>query len=107
MKDTTPKDSLHPIAQLPLEIDDGKDEMNFAEFPLAAIADRVPDDLKTLVFEDQLFDSGRSETITRRLTITASEKFGLPTSLDDEVILGLIQLSRKSRFADRKVNFSR
>lgn len=107
MKDATPKDSLHPIAQLPLEIDDGKDEMNFAEFPLAAIADRVPDDQKTLVFEDQLFDSGRSEMITRRLTITASEKFGLPTSLDDEVILGLIQLSRKSRFADRKVNFSR
>ena len=81
--------------------------MNFAEFPLAAIADRVPDDQKTLVFEDQIFDSGRSEMITRRLTITASEKFGLPTSLDDEVILGLIQLSKKSRFSDRKVNFSR
>lgn len=89
------------------ELDDGKDEMNLAEFPLAAIADRVPDDQKTLVFEDQIFDSGRSEMITRRLTITASEKFGLPTSLDDEVILGLIQLSKKSRFSDRKVNFSR
>jgi hypothetical protein len=107
MEDATPRDSLHSIAPLPSEIDDGKDEMNFAEFPLAAIADRVPDDQKTLVFEDQLFDSGRSEMITRRLTIMASEKFGLPTSLDDEVILGLIQLSRKSRFADRKVNFSR
>jgi len=107
MEDATPKDSLDPIAPLPFEIDDGKDEMNFAEFPLAAIADRVPDDQKTLVFEDQIFDSGRSEMITRRLTITASEKFGLPTSLDDEVILGLIQLSKKSRFSDRKVNFSR
>ena len=45
--------------------------------------------------------------ITRRLTISASDKFGLPTSLDDEVILGLIQLTKQNRFADRKVNFSR
>lgn len=107
MEDATPKESLRTLAPLPLDIDDGKDEMNFAEFPLATIADRVPDDQKTLVFEDQIFDAGRSEMITRRLTITASEKFGLPTALDDEVILGLIQLSKKSRFSDRKVNFSR
>ncbi len=107
MEDATPHDSLDTLAPVSFDADDGKDEMNFAEFPLAAIADRVPDDQKTLVFEDQIFDSGRSEMIARRLTITASEKYGLPTSLDDEVILGLIQLSKKSRFSDRKVNFSR
>lgn len=112
MEDATSKDSLDAIAPLPFDIDDGKnydgkDEMNFAEFPLAGIADRIPDDQKTLVFEDQIFDSGRSEMIARRLTITASEKFGLPTALDDEVILGLIQLSKKNRFNNRKVNFSR
>ena len=63
--------------------------MNLAEFPLAAIADRVPGNQKTLVFEDRIFDSGKSEMITRRLTISASDKYGLPTSLDSDVILGL------------------
>lgn len=85
----------------------GKDEMNLAEFPLAVIADRVPADLKTLVFEDTIDDWGTAQTITRRLTITAADKFGLPTSLDDEVILGLIQLTKQNRFTDRKVNFTR
>lgn len=92
---------------LPFDPDDGRDELNLAEFPLAAIADRIPDNQKTLVFEDRIFDSGKSEMITRRLTISASDKFGLPTSLDDEVILGLIQLTKQHRFDERKVTFSR
>jgi hypothetical protein len=41
------------------------------------------------------------------LTISASEKYGLPTALDDEVILGLIQLSREDDFVSRRVFFSR
>lgn len=107
MKDEAHSDSLNGVAPLPFDLEDGRDELNLAEFPLAAIADRVPENQKTLVFEDRMFDSGRSEMITRRLTISASDKFGLPTSLDDEVILGLIQLAKQNRFADRKVNFSR
>lgn len=89
------------------DLEDGRDELNLAEFPLAAIADRVPDNQKTLVFEDRIFDSGKSEMITRRLTISASDKFGLPTPLDDEVILGLIQLTKQNAYIDRKVSFSR
>src|SRR6185436_664625 len=41
------------------------------------------------------------------LTITASDEHGLPTAPDDEVILGLIQLSKLQHFADRKVHFTR
>lgn len=96
---TVPKDSI--------QLEDGRDEMNLAEFPLAALADRVPDNQKTLAFEDQIWDSGKAKMITRRLTISASDKYGLPTSLDDEVILGLIQLTKQNRFTDRKVSFSR
>ena len=107
MEDATGNDSLHTLSPLPFDLDDGRDELNLAEFPLAAIADRVPDNQKTLVFEDKIFDSGKSEMITRRLTISASDKYGLPTSLDDEVILGLIQLTKQNRFTERKVNFSR
>ncbi|BBO34271.1 replication initiator protein A [Lacipirellula parvula] len=107
MEDAHRTESLVAKSPLPFDLDDGRDELNLAEFPLAAIADRVPDNQKTLVFEDRIFDSGRSEMITRRLTISASDKFGLPTSLDDEVILGLIQLTKQNRFTERKVNFSR
>lgn len=79
--------------------------MNLAEFPLASLDDRVPKDQKTLVFEDQITSKG--EPVTRRLTISASDKFGLPTALDDEVILGLVQLTKLKGFAERRVEFTR
>jgi hypothetical protein len=86
---------------------DGKDELNLAEFPLCSIAERVQPNQSSLVFEDQTWDGGRQEMITRQLTITASAQHGLPTALDDEVILGLIQLSKLQGFTDRKIYFSR
>ncbi len=97
-------ETLGPEAHL---IGMGKDEMNLAEFPLTTLADRVPQGCKTLVFEDRIFDSGQRQHVTRRLTISASDKFGLPTALDDEVILGLVQLSKADDFANRQVQFSR
>jgi hypothetical protein len=84
-----------------------RDELNFAEFPLAALADTVPEGQKTLVYTDTIFDRGRNEPVTRKLTIAASHEHGLPTALDDEVILGLVQLTSRSNFADKKVHFSR
>ncbi len=84
-----------------------RDELNFAEFPLAALTDQIPKGQKTLEFTDNIFDSGRRQVVTRKLTISASDKHGLPTALDDEVILGLIQLSHRNGFADPRVHFSR
>lgn len=84
-----------------------RDELNFAEFPIATVADTVAEDVKTLDFTDQIFDPSTGKPVTRTLTITAADKFGLPTALDDEVLLGLIQLSCDRGFADRKVHFSR
>lgn len=93
--------------ELPTKVTDGRDELNLAEFPLSAISDRHAPDQKTMVFEDKVWDGSRKEVITRRLTITASDAYGLPTALDDEVILGLVQLSKLQKFADRKVHFTR
>lgn len=84
-----------------------RDELNFAEFPLAALSDRLPEGVKTLVFEDTIFDQGARKPVTRTLTIAASDKYGLPTALDEEVILGLIQLTAEQKFADRKIHFTR
>lgn len=84
-----------------------KDELNLAEFPIAALADRIPDGQTTLVFEDR-FEQRDSAPIVRRLTIMGTHKHGLPTSLDDEVLVGLIQLTkRRSNFTNAKVQFSR
>ncbi len=83
-----------------------KDELNFAEFPLASLADHVPEDQKTLVFVDTIFDEARKQPVTRKLTISASDEYGLPRALDEEVILGLIQLTNRQCFKERKVHFS-
>jgi len=86
---------------------EGRDEMNLAEFPIACLSSRPSKTLKTLQFEDRIWDRGRGARLVRRLTISASDKYGLPTALDDEVILGLIQLSREDDFTTRRVFFSR
>lgn len=84
-----------------------RDELNFAEFPLASLSTSLPKSQKTLEFTDEVFDKARNERVTRKLTITASDKYGLPTAMDDEVILGLIQLTAKTDFSDRRVHFTR
>jgi len=84
-----------------------RDELNFAEFPLASLSTSLPKDQKTLEFTDEIFDKSVNKRVQRKLTITASDKFGLPTAMDDEVILGLIQLTGKSDFKDRRVFFTR
>ena len=84
-----------------------KDEMNLAEFPIAALSDRVPAGQTTLVFTDTI-EQRDGRPILRRLTIEAPAKHGLPAALDDEVMVGLIQLTkRRNNFTDPKVMFSR
>jgi hypothetical protein len=95
-------------AQLPREHNQGRDELNLAEFPLAALSSRVSPAKKTLVFQDRIRDRGNGEFITRRLIITASDRYGLPTAIDDDIIVGLIQLTKaNNNFTDRVVSFSR
>lgn len=85
----------------------GRDEMNLAEFPLSVIGKRSPGDLKTLHFEDEVWDRSLEKYVPRKLTITGSDLLGLPNSLDDEVLLGCIQLTKEAGFTDRKVRFTR
>lgn len=86
----------------------GKDEMNFAEFPIALLTDRVPKGQKSIKFEDQIYDEKRKRLVTRRRIIEGSEEYGLPTATDDAVILALIQLTKlKSNLTQREVEFTR
>ena len=86
---------------------DGRDELNLAEFPLCTLSHRLRPEQKTIQFEDRIRDDCRGEMITRQLTITGSDAYGLPRALDDEVLLGLIQLTKLRGFGDRKVPFTR
>lgn len=86
------EDSVQPTSLI------GRDEMNLAEFPIALLADRVPNGQKTLYFEDK----------HGRLTVTGSDEYGLPTAADTDVIVALIYLTKlRNGFKDVKVNFSR
>jgi hypothetical protein len=87
---------------------EARDELNLAEFPIALLADRPPKGTKTVEFQDRIYDRGAGKEIARKLTITGSDRYGLPTALDDEVILGLIHLTKLSNgFTDRVVRFKR
>jgi hypothetical protein len=93
----------------PLEIIQlGKDEMNLAEWPITLLTDRVPKGKNVIQYQDTIFDEKTNKQITRKLTISAGESIGLPTPVDDDVILGLIQLTKLTNsFASREVEFSR
>jgi hypothetical protein len=83
-----------------------RDEMNLVEFPISVLSKRVDPNLKTLEFTDYI-SSKNGEKIERKWIITGADKFGLPTSSDDEVLLGLLKLSVDAGLSDRKVYFTR
>jgi hypothetical protein len=85
----------------------GRDELNLAEFPICLLGDRVPRGLKTLEFEDSVFDRQAGARVIRKLTVTGSDRYGLPTASDDEVLVALIQLTRLKDFTDRHIQFTR
>ena len=66
-------------------LDSAVDELNLAEFPLAAISDRFLDGTKTVELEDSVFDREQNKYLPRRLTLSGSDRYGLPTSKDDDV----------------------
>ncbi|MFM9963578.1 MAG: replication initiator protein A [Planctomycetaceae bacterium] len=81
--------------------------MNLAEFPLSPIADRFLDGRKTVVVADQVWDKDRRQHVARELAISGSDRYGLPTARDEDVLLACVQLSSLSEFQSREVHFSR
>lgn len=89
------------------EYRDGRDEMNLVELPLASIADRSLDGQKTVVFTEEYWDRDARQWLTRELAISGSDRYGLPTARDEDVLLACIQLSSRQGFRERDVMFSR
>ncbi len=85
----------------------GRDEMNLVEFPLTPVSERFLDGRKTVVFSDSVWDKSRRAWAKRNLSISGSDRYGLPTAKDEDVLLACIQLSSLMEFSDRTVHFSR
>ena len=86
---------------------DGRDEMNLVECPLSAVSDRFLDGRKTVVFQDQVWDPDRKAFLKRELAISGSDRYGLPTAKDEDVLLACVQLSSRQDFREGEVRFSR
>jgi hypothetical protein len=76
----------------------GRDEMNLAEFPISALTDYLPKGQNTISFSDS----------AGSLMITGSDAYGLPTAADADVVVALIQLTkRRNNFHEPSVAFTR
>ena len=93
-----------PLKPQPLKI--SRDEMNLAEFPLTVLSKRADPSIKTLEFSDTV-KGKNGDVINRKWIITGADKFGLPTSSDDEVLLGLLKLTADDGLRSPKVHFTR
>ncbi|TWT37172.1 Replication initiator protein A [Posidoniimonas corsicana] len=79
--------------------------MNLAEFPLSTIGERAPAGVDRLVFEDEGIDPSTGERSARRVTVLGQAPFGLPTSVDDEVLMGCLRATKDAGFDSRRVDF--
>lgn len=86
----------------------GRDELNLAEFPLNLLSDRADSTKKQLEFSDKIMDESSGQLVTRTITITANDKYGLPTASDADVLVALIHHTNiKNNFSHRRVPFSK
>lgn len=101
---TSRKDNHVPLA----EFVRGTDENNLAEFPLALLSDTASPQQRTLEFEDTVNDWKTGQQVTRRVCVTGSEKYGLPTAKDDQVLAALLQLTGiANNFTNPEVTFTK
>jgi hypothetical protein len=85
----------------------GRDEMNLVEFPFATLSDRA-EGLQVLEFHVEDTDRETGLPVERKLTVTGDAKLGLPTAKDEEVYLGLLQLTKfHTDFSSPTVRFTR
>lgn len=89
------------------ELRNGRDEMNLVEFPFATLSDRS-DGVQVLEFQVTDHDRETGLPVERKLTVTGDPKHGLPTAKDEDVYLGLLQLTKfHTDFTSPAVRFTR
>lgn len=105
---TTPDPTTQPARSY----SDGRDELNLADFPISTLRRQQPEDvggrkLDQIVYESSTFDPAARRRIPQRVTLTTSSRYGLPTPADENVILALLYVAKRSSdFAESRVFFS-
>jgi hypothetical protein len=94
------------ISQNIANYSNGRDEMNLVEFPLALLSERAPAGVLTHEHSDEIEERG--VVIQRHVSVAATEKFGLPTAKDEDVLMGMLQLAKlQNEFTSPIVCFTR
>jgi Replication initiator protein A len=83
----------------------GKDEMNLAEYPLSILTHRIPRDRKTYSFTQRITDH-QGTVIKQTWSVLGSDKYGLPTPYDDDVLIALLYCYKEQKPQGRKIHFS-
>jgi hypothetical protein len=89
----------------------GRDELNLADFPISILKHQQPKDdlgrkLDTVVYQASRYDSQIRQRVPQRVTLTTSSRYGLPTPADEDVVLALLCIGKRTNnFASIKVHF--
>jgi Replication initiator protein A len=83
----------------------GKDEMNLAEYPLSILTHRIPRDRKTYSFTQRITDH-EGTLVKQSWSVLGSDKYGLPTPYDDDVLIALLYCYKEQKPQDKQIHFS-
>lgn len=89
----------------------GRDELNLIDFPISTLKHQQPvsdggQRRDELVSEIRCYDRDLDRVVPRKLTRRTSSKRGFPTPLEDEVLIGLLSLTRiHNDFQSPRVEF--
>ena len=83
----------------------GKDEMNLAEYPLSILTHRIPRHRKTYSFTQRITDH-QGTVIKQSWSVLGSDKYGLPTPYDDDVLIALLYCYKEQKPQGKKIHFS-
>jgi len=107
MVTTRQTDNMPP----PLPRQQGRDEMNLAEFPISVATKVQPREkdgrkLDQVVYESSTYNPVTRRRVPQRVTLTTSSRYGLPTPADENVVLALLFTAKKTNdFRDPRVHF--
>lgn len=89
----------------------GRDELNLIDFPIGTLSYKQPLDsdgnrVPELVFAVRNFDEDLGCVVPKRLTTRTSSRHGFPTPKEEQLLIGLMLLTRvKNNFTDARVEF--
>ena len=89
----------------------GRDELNLIDFPIGTLSNKQPVDsdgnrVTELVFTVNNFDEDLGSVVPKRLTTRTSSKHGFPTPKEEQLLVGLMLLTRvKNNFMQPRVEF--